>query len=68
MGLGKLSGEELGAEKIPRARRMRTTKVNATSKVRINVEEEEEDDFRCGKREYLGFAIVERVKEGEEED
>lgn len=52
--------ELLGTERIPRARRMRMTKVNTTSKVRTRLEEEA---FRAGRREYLGLAIAERASQ-----
>lgn len=42
-------------ERIPRARRISTTKENMRSIVRTTVED---DDFRAGYREFLGFAIA----------
>lgn len=57
LGLGKFPREELGMERMPRARRMRTRKVKTRNRVRISVEDD--DDLRGGRREYLGFAIVE---------
>lgn len=48
--------ELLGTERIPSATRMRMTKVNITNKVRRR---EEDEDFRAGRREYLGLAIAE---------
>ena len=53
-----LSPELLGTERIPRATRIRTTKLNMTSMVKMSVVEDE-DDFRYGRRECLGFAIGE---------
>lgn len=51
--------EALGIERIPRARRMRMTKVHMMSMVSITVDDGDDDDdgFRPGSREYLGFAI-----------
>lgn len=50
----KLEEEELGIERIPRARRIRITNVNINNTVRIKVDD---DDFRAGSRECLAFAI-----------
>lgn len=49
--------EALGIERIPRARRMRMTKVHMMSMVNITVDDEDDGGFRPGSREYLGFAI-----------
>ena len=50
--------EALGIERIPRARRMRMTKVHMMSMVNIIVDDDDGDGgFRPGSREYLGFAI-----------
>lgn len=51
--------DALGIERIPRARRMRMTKVHMMSMASITVDDGEDDDdgFRPGSREYLGFAI-----------
>lgn len=51
--------EALGIERIPRARRMRMTKVHMMSMASITVDDGDDDDvgFRPGSREYLGFAI-----------
>ena len=48
LALGE-SPELLGTERIPRATRMRTTKLNITSIVKMRIVDEE-DDFREGKR------------------
>lgn len=51
--------EALGIERIPRARRMRMTKVHMMSMASITVDDGDDDDdgFRPGSLEYLGFAI-----------
>lgn len=49
--------EALGIDRIPRARRMRMTKVHMMSMVSIIVDDGDDDGFRPGSREYLGFAI-----------
>lgn len=51
--------EALGIERIPRARRMRMTKVHMMSMASITVDDGDDDGdgFRPGSREYLGFAI-----------
>lgn len=48
------SPELLGMDRIPNARRIKIANVNMISNVKIKVED---DDFRVGNREYLGFAI-----------
>ena len=48
--------ELLGSERIPRATRMRTTKLNMTSIVKMSVDND--GDFRAGKRECRSFAIA----------
>lgn len=51
--------DALGIERIPRARRMRMTKVHMMSMASITVDDGDDDGdgFRPGSREYLGFAI-----------
>jgi len=46
--------EVLGIERIPRARRIKITKVNVNGRVSISVDD---GDFRVEIREYLAFAI-----------
>lgn len=49
--------EPLGTERIPRARRIRMTKVNMTSKVSTSVDDDD-DDLRPATRACLGLTAI----------
>ena len=60
LGLGEFPELMLGIERIPSAKRIKIRKVNMISIVRNMVDD---DDFRAGWREYLGFAIASETRE-----